>query len=162
MKIGLVGLPKSGKTSLFNLLTGQSVATSSFGTARGEMHAGIARVPDERVDRLSALFRPKKTTYATFEVVDLAGIKQGERAGLETQDFGNAAACPVAGSRRGARAAGLHLPLLQADPALSESRREGRHRGRAARGRVRPPDRGRAAPDTPRLGLGRHRGGGGP
>src|SRR6266542_4069300 len=38
MKIGLVGLPKSGKTSLFNLLTGQSVATSSFGTARGEMH----------------------------------------------------------------------------------------------------------------------------
>src|SRR5438046_8193717 len=90
MKIGLVGLPKSGKTSLFNLLTGQSVATSSFGTARGEMHPGVARVPDERVDRLSALFRPKKTTYASFEVVDLAGIAKGERQGLEAKEFRNA------------------------------------------------------------------------
>jgi len=90
MKIGLVGLPKSGKTSLFNLLTGQSVATSSFGTARGEMHTGVARVPDERVDRLSALFKPQKTTYASFEVVDLAGIAKGERQGLEAKEFRNA------------------------------------------------------------------------
>src|SRR6201988_1695049 len=90
MKIGLVGLPKSGKTSLFPLLTGASVATSSFGTARGEMHAGVPRVPDERVDRLSALFKPKKTTYASFEVVDLAGIAKGERQGLDTKEFRNA------------------------------------------------------------------------
>src|SRR5215470_11079760 len=71
MKIGLVGLPRSGKTTLFNLLTG-------------------ARVPDARVDRLSAIFKPKKTTYATFEVVDLAGIARGERAGLEAKEFRNA------------------------------------------------------------------------
>src|SRR6266542_3153353 len=90
MKIGLVGLPKSGKSSLFNLLTGQSVPTSSFGTARGEMHTGVARVLDERVDRLSALFKPKKTTYASFEVVDLAGIAKGERQGLEAKEFRNA------------------------------------------------------------------------
>ena len=90
MKIGLVGLPKSGKTSLFNLLTGSSVATSSFGTARGEMHAGVARVPDTRVDRLTAMFKPKKTTFATFEVVDLAGIAKGERQGLEAKEFHNA------------------------------------------------------------------------
>src|SRR5437773_959051 len=90
MKIGLIGLPKSGKTSLFNLLTGSSVATSSFGTARGEMHTGVARVPDGRVDRLSALFTPKKTTYASFEVVDLAGIAKGERQGLEAKEFRNA------------------------------------------------------------------------
>ncbi|HUM17635.1 MAG TPA: DUF933 domain-containing protein [Candidatus Nitrosotalea sp.] len=90
MKIGLVGLPKSGKTSLFNLLTGSSVATSSFGTARGEMHAGIARVPDARVGRLTAMFKPKKTTFATFEVVDLAGIAKGERQGLEAKEFRNA------------------------------------------------------------------------
>src|SRR5262249_48169031 len=90
MKIGLIGLPKSGKTSLFNLLTGASVATSSFGTARGEMHAGVARVPDARVDRLVAVFKPKKTTLATFEVVDLAGIAKGERQGLEAKEFRNA------------------------------------------------------------------------
>src|SRR5215469_16434346 len=90
MKIGLIGLPKSGKTSLFNLLTGASVATSSFGTARGEMHTGVARVPDERVDRLSALYHPKKTTFATFEVVDLAGIAKGERESLEAKEFRNA------------------------------------------------------------------------
>jgi ribosome-binding ATPase len=90
MKIGLIGLSKSGKTSLFNLLTGQRVATSSFGTVRGEMHTGVARVPDARVDRLSALFKPAKTTYASFEVVDLAGIAKGERQGLEAKEFRNA------------------------------------------------------------------------
>src|SRR5206468_3462049 len=55
-----------------------------------ELHTGVARVPDPRVDRLSALFKPKKTTYATFEVVDLAGIARGERAGLDTKEFRNA------------------------------------------------------------------------
>ncbi|HXJ79238.1 MAG TPA: DUF933 domain-containing protein [Candidatus Methylomirabilis sp.] len=90
MKIGLIGLAKSGKTSLFNLLTGQRVATSSYGTPRGEMHTGLARVPDDRVDRLSALFKPAKTTWASFEVVDLAGIAKGERQGLEAKEFRNA------------------------------------------------------------------------
>lgn len=90
MKIGLIGLPKSGKTSLFNLLTGATVATSSFGGSRTEMHSGIARVPDERVDRLAELFKPKKTTLASFEVVDLAGIHKGERQGLDAKEFRNA------------------------------------------------------------------------
>lgn len=90
MKIGLVGLPKSGKTSLFNLLTGASVAVSSYGGSRAEMHSGVARVPDERVDRLSALFKPKKTTVASFEVVDLAGITKGDREGLDAKEFRNA------------------------------------------------------------------------
>jgi hypothetical protein len=90
MKIGLIGLPKSGKTSLFNLLTGSSVATSRYDADRAELHTGVARVPDPRVDVLSALFTPKKTTYATFEVVDLAGIAKGERAGLDTKEFRNA------------------------------------------------------------------------
>jgi ribosome-binding ATPase len=90
MKIGLIGLAKSGKTSLFNLLTGASVATSRYDTGRAELHTGVARVPDERVDRLRALFDPKKTTYATFEVVDLAGIEKDERGGLEAKEFRNA------------------------------------------------------------------------
>ena len=90
MKIGLIGLPKSGKTTLFNLLTGSTVATARYDAGRAELHAGVARVPDPRVDRLSALFKPKKTTYASFEVVDLAGIAKGERGGLETKEFRNA------------------------------------------------------------------------
>jgi ribosome-binding ATPase len=90
MKIGLIGLPKSGKTTLFNLLTGANVQTSRYDTGRAELHTGVARVPDDRVDRLSALFNPKKTTYATFEVVDLAGIAKGERGGLEAKEFRNA------------------------------------------------------------------------
>ena len=90
MKIGLVGLPKSGKTSLFNLLTGASLTTSSFGGSRAEMHAGVARVPDPRVDTLTGLFKPKKTTFASFEVVDLAGITKGEREGLDAKEFRNA------------------------------------------------------------------------
>jgi GTP-binding protein YchF len=90
MKIGLIGRPKSGKTTLFNLLTGASVATSRYDTGRAELHTGIARVPDPRVDRLSGLFHPKKTTYASFEVVDLAGIAKGERTGLDTREFRDA------------------------------------------------------------------------
>ncbi len=90
MKIGLIGLPKSGKTTLFNLLTGSNLPTSRYDGGRAELHTGIARVPDARIDRLSALFSPKKTTYATFEVVDLAGIEKGARASLDTKEFRNA------------------------------------------------------------------------
>ena len=122
MKIGLLGLPKSGKTTLFNLLTGQSVATSSFGATRGEMHAGVARVPDARVDRLTALFTPKKTTTASFEVVDLAGITKGERAAFDAKEFRSADALlhvvrafsgadgapPPRGRRRGRSGDGAH------------------------------------------------------
>src|SRR5262249_26303258 len=70
--------------------TGSKVATARFDGGRAELHTGVARVPDARVDRLTTLFKPKKTTYATFEVVDLAGIERGERAGLDTKEFRNA------------------------------------------------------------------------
>src|SRR5437667_943086 len=113
MKIGLIGLPKSGKTTLFNLLTGSKVPTARYDSGRAELHTGVARVPDPRVDRLSAIFKPKKTTYATFEVVDLAGIEKGERAGLDTKEFRNADAL-------------LHVVRAFADPALGtpEPRRD--------------------------------------
>src|SRR4026209_3032519 len=134
MKIGLVGLPKSGKTALFNLLAGSSAATSSFGTARGEMHAGIARVPDARADRLTAMFKPKKTTFATFEVVDLAGFAKGERQDLEAKEFRNADAL-LHVVRASADAAGtaadpagdiddLETELVLADLAVVERRLE--------------------------------------
>jgi GTP-binding protein YchF len=105
MKIGLIGLPKSGKTTLFNLLTGASVATSRYDSGRAELHTGVARVGDPRVDRLSGLFKPKKTTFATFEVVDLAGIAKGEHSGLDTKEFRDADAL-------------LHVVRAFDDPAL--------------------------------------------
>jgi ribosome-binding ATPase len=134
MKIGLIGLPKSGKTTLFNLLTGANVATSRYDTGRAELHTGIARVPDPRVDRLSELFKPKKTTYATFEVVDLAGIAKGERTGLDTREFRNAdallhvvrafedAALPVSDPRRDI--GDLETELILADLEVVERRLE--------------------------------------
>jgi ribosome-binding ATPase len=134
MKIGLVGLPKSGKTTLFNLLTGSSVATSRYDAGRAELHTGIARVPDPRVDRLTALFKPRKTTFATFEVVDLAGIEKGDRGGLEAKEFRNADALlhvvrAFADEARGAAdprrdVLDLELTLVLADLEVVERRLE--------------------------------------
>jgi ribosome-binding ATPase len=85
MKIGIVGLPQVGKTTIFNLLTQGRVDTSSWGGSR-DAHLGIAQVPDPRVDRLAEIFKPKKVTYATVEYVDLPGLSRGEgKAALEGQ-----------------------------------------------------------------------------
>ena len=55
MKIGLIGLAKSGKTTLFNLLTGSSVATARYDSGRAELHTGMARVPDQHLVELKSL-----------------------------------------------------------------------------------------------------------
>jgi GTP-binding protein YchF len=73
MKTGIIGLPQVGKTSLFKILT--KAKLEERGHSRQE-HIGVARVPDERLDKLSALYQPKKTTYATVEFVDVAAIGQ--------------------------------------------------------------------------------------
>lgn len=85
MKVGIVGLPQVGKTTIFSLLTKGRVDTSSWSGGR-DAHVGIAYVPDQRVDRLAAIVKPKKTTYATIEYVDLPGLSRGEgKAALEGQ-----------------------------------------------------------------------------
>ncbi|MBU1427638.1 redox-regulated ATPase YchF [bacterium] len=73
MKIGIVGMPLVGKTTMFNLLTGQNKEVSAF-PSKGTKNIGVATVYDHRVDFLSSLFIPKKTTYATIEFIDIAGI----------------------------------------------------------------------------------------
>jgi GTP-binding protein YchF len=73
MKTGIIGLPQVGKTSLFKILT--KAKLEERGHSRQE-HIGVARVPDERLDKLSALYSPKKTTYAAVEFVDVAAIGQ--------------------------------------------------------------------------------------
>jgi hypothetical protein len=89
VKIGIVGFPGCGKTTLFNLLTGASAA-AAHPSPRGKLNVGVVRVPDERVTRLAALFRPERTVYATVEVVELAGLDRGERASLDVGDLRNA------------------------------------------------------------------------
>jgi len=85
MKIGIVGLPRVGKTTIFRLLTQDRVDTSSWGGGR-EAHIGIAYVPDANLYRLVELIKPKKTTHATVEYVDLPGLSRGEgRAALQGQ-----------------------------------------------------------------------------
>jgi len=77
MKIALFGFPLTGKSTLFRLLTG--VEPPIHG-GRGEAVSGIARVADPRLSRLSEMYRPKKTTPATVEYLDLAGVEKGEAA----------------------------------------------------------------------------------
>jgi hypothetical protein len=74
MKIGLVGLPLTGKTTFFNLLTGAGKDTDSASYGKTGASAGTARIPDERIDFLAGIYKPKKVTYATIDVIDINGI----------------------------------------------------------------------------------------
>jgi hypothetical protein len=73
MKLGIIGLPQSGKTTLFNALTGGNTPTTAS-AGRIEVHTGMVDVPDPRVDTLSAMFKPKKTIYAKVTYADIAGL----------------------------------------------------------------------------------------
>jgi GTP-binding protein YchF len=81
MKIGLVGFAGSGKTTVFNAMTGLHAAVG-FG---GELRIGTVRVPDTRIDALSKVFSPKKTTYAEISFSDIPGEHGAERKGLSTK-----------------------------------------------------------------------------
>ncbi len=74
MNIALIGLPKSGKTTIFNALTGLSAAVSDYSSSRVEPNRGSVSVEDHRVEELSRMYEPKKTIYATVEFVDFAGL----------------------------------------------------------------------------------------
>jgi GTP-binding protein YchF len=83
MKIGLVGLPGSGKTTVFNALTGLSAETGA-GATRGKTNLGVVKVPDPRVEGLTALFKPKKKVLAEITFSDVAaGLTAATERGLD-------------------------------------------------------------------------------
>src|SRR6266852_9307177 len=75
MQLGIVGLPFSGKSTLFQAITKTHLDPAAI--AKTDAHLGVVKVPDERLDRCSALFSPKSTVHATIEFVDVAGLKKG-------------------------------------------------------------------------------------
>ncbi len=78
MKIGIIGLSGVGKTSLFNALTKSSASVA--GGRNSAPNIAAIKVPDERIDRLSSVYKPKKTSYANVEFVDIAGVIPGTAA----------------------------------------------------------------------------------
>lgn len=84
MKVGIVGLPGSGKTSLFRALTRGTVKTDDF----GEAHVGVVQVPDARIDYFAAQYNPKKVTFASIEFIDgAAKIAQDDARTKFGSDF---------------------------------------------------------------------------
>jgi GTP-binding protein YchF len=77
MKLGIIGLPGSGKTTIFNALTKGDAPTGQSMGGRFDVLTAVVDVPDERVDVLSKMFIPKKTTYAKVTYTDIAGLQKG-------------------------------------------------------------------------------------
>jgi GTP-binding protein YchF len=106
LRAGLIGFPSAGKTALFQLLT--SVRDVPSRGAKADANVGVSRVPDERLDKLTALFNPRKRVPATVEFADIAGVggaKTGAQALLDVAPFRNADAL-------------LHVVRMFRDPAV--------------------------------------------
>lgn len=80
MELALIGLAKSGKTTVFNALTGGKAETSAFAGGKVEPNVAVVKVPDARVDKLAEIYQPKKVTHATVKYVDVAGLTRDEGA----------------------------------------------------------------------------------
>ena len=89
MKLIITGFSNSGKTTVFNALTGQDLETTSYATsiaAAVDPHPGVVKIPDSRIDKLSSVYEPKKTTFATVEYIDFPGITTAAAGGDVSQN----------------------------------------------------------------------------
>ncbi len=138
MKVGLIGHQGSGKTTIFNALTGLHAAAGAG--EKMESHVGVTKVPDARVDRLSAIFQPKKTTYAEIRFTDfpaqqgkeklkasgehsrtmLAQMRDVDAMALVLGDFDGAAIQPMSGPMKELR--DLLAEMILADLVVVENR----------------------------------------
>ena len=80
-RFGLVGLPNAGKSSLYNALTGGGALAAPYAFATKDPNIGVAKVPDERLDRLAAMSQSKNVVHASIEVVDIGGLVEGASKG---------------------------------------------------------------------------------
>jgi len=88
MKVGIIGLSKAGKTTVFNAITGASAQTNTFGAQKANL--AVIKVPDERIEYLAGVFKPKKTTFAEIAFVDVPGSSEsqaGSLGGAQTIDL---------------------------------------------------------------------------
>ena len=81
MKLGIVGLPNVGKSTLFNAITNAGAQSANYAFCTIEPNIGVVAVPDKRLDRLTEMYNPAKTTPAVIEFVDIAGLVKGASKG---------------------------------------------------------------------------------
>ena len=81
MKLGVVGLPNVGKSTLFNAITNAGAQSANYAFCTIEPNIGVVAVPDKRLDRLTEMYNPAKTTPAVIEFVDIAGLVKGASKG---------------------------------------------------------------------------------
>ncbi len=81
MKIGIVGLPNVGKSTMFNAITNAGAECANYPFCTIEPNVGVVPVPDERLDNLTKMYNPQKTTHAVIEFVDIAGLVKGASKG---------------------------------------------------------------------------------
>ena len=95
MKLGIVGLPNVGKSTLFNAITNAGAESANYPFCTIDPNVGVVAVPDQRLDWLSELYHPKKTTPAVIEFVDIAGLVKGasKGAGLGNKFLANIREC---------------------------------------------------------------------
>lgn len=86
MRLGIIGLPNSGKTTIFNALTRQNLPTGAATSGQFEVHTAVVNVPDARIDKLKSMYNPKKTVYTTVNYADIGGLDKGiSEGGLKGQ-----------------------------------------------------------------------------